>query len=71
MVFTCTNYQSADVGQQGRILSQVAKLIDTGVLRTTVAEVLRPIDSANLHRALTTLQQGHVLGKIVLSGFEG
>lgn len=70
MVFTRSDYQTADIEQQGRILSQVAKLIDTGVLRTTVAEVLRPINSGNVHRALTTLQQGHVLGKIVLSGFE-
>lgn len=69
MVFTRTDFQTADMEQQGRILSQVAELIDAGVLRTTVAEVIHPIDSANLHRALATLQQGHVSGKIVLSGF--
>ncbi|VXC48199.1 zinc-binding alcohol dehydrogenase family protein [Massilia sp. 9I] len=71
MVFTRTDYQTADMERQGHILAQLADLIDAGVLRTTVAKVLQPINSTNVHHALATLRQGHVSGKIVLSGFDG
>ncbi len=69
MVFTRTDFQTKDLDQHGQILSKVADLIDSGILRTTVSRVLSPINGANLHEALTMLQTGRVTGKIVLSGF--
>jgi zinc-binding alcohol dehydrogenase family protein len=69
MVFTRTDFRTADLARHGEILDELARLIDAGTIRSTVTEVLRPIHSENLHRALSALQSGRTLGKIVLSGF--
>lgn len=69
MMFTRSGYATPDRIEQHHILSRVAALIDQGVLRTTAAEVLAPINAAQLRRAHLLLEQGRAIGKVVLHGF--
>jgi len=54
---------------QHHLLSEMARLVDTGVVRTTINENFGPINSANLKRAHALLESGTSRGKIVLEGF--
>jgi len=69
MMFTRSMYQTPDMIEQHHILERVAKLIDEGKLKTTVNEVLSPINAANLRKAHAQLEAGTTIGKIVLSGW--
>ncbi|HEY1609188.1 MAG TPA: zinc-binding alcohol dehydrogenase family protein [Paraburkholderia sp.] len=68
-MFTRAMYETPDMIEQHRLLNEVARLVDAGTLRTTVGDVLGPINAANIRRAHKLLQQGRAIGKLVLSGF--
>lgn len=68
-MFTRPMYQTPDMIEQHRLLTRVAGLIDAGVLRTTLNEVLGRIDAATLRRAHALLESGRAIGKLVLEGF--
>ncbi len=68
-MFTRSMYGTADIGEQGILLNEISKLIDSGKIRTTVTEILRPINAANLKTAHATLESRTAKGKIVLEGF--
>jgi len=55
--------------EQHKLLSFVAAEIDAGRLRTTVTEVLTPINADTLRQAHQAIETGSAKGKIVLSGF--
>ncbi len=69
LMFTRSLFQTPDLAAQGRLLAEVAALVDAGVLKTTLTEDLGPIDASNLRRAHTLLEGGGSRGKVVLSGF--
>lgn len=68
-MFTRSMYQTPDMQQQGNLLNEIARLIDSKILVTTVGEVLTPINAANLRKAHAALEAGHTIGKIVLKDF--
>ncbi len=68
-MFTRSMYGTTDMEEQGKLLTKVADLIDSGAIKTTVTEVLRPINAENLKKAHATLESGRAKGKIVLEGF--
>ncbi|WP_213775784.1 zinc-binding alcohol dehydrogenase family protein [Bradyrhizobium sp. dw_78] len=68
-MFTRSLYQPASSGRQGRILDEVADLVDAGVLRTTFKENFGKINAANLQKAHAMIESAQSIGKIVLSGF--
>ncbi len=68
-MYTRSMFETADIEAQGKLLDEVARLVDAGRLRTTLTEVLRPIDAANLRKAHALLESGRARGKIVLEGF--
>jgi zinc-binding alcohol dehydrogenase family protein len=68
-MFTRTRYQTADLAEQGRLLNEVAGLIDTGSIRSTMRENLGLINAANLKRAHALVESGTAIGKIILAGF--
>jgi len=68
-MFTRSTFQTADMERQHEILSEASRLVDAGTLRTTLAEVIGPINAANLRRAHAFIESGRARGKIVLSGF--
>ena len=69
LMFTRPLFGTADIAEQHRILSEVAALVDSGVLRTTVRENFGAITAANLRRAHGVVERGGSIGKGVLSGF--
>ncbi|BCL77408.1 NADPH:quinone reductase [Jeongeupia sp. HS-3] len=69
MMFTRSMYQTPDMVKQHELLTEVAKLVDAGTLRTTVGAHYGQINAANLRRAHATLEAGQMIGKIVLAGF--
>jgi NADPH:quinone reductase-like Zn-dependent oxidoreductase len=68
-MYTRSMFETGDIEAQGRLLDEVARLVDAGRLRTTLTETLRPIDAANLRKAHALLESGRARGKIVLEGF--
>lgn len=69
LMFTRSIFETADIAEQGKLLNEVAGLIDAGKIRTTVTEVLSPINAANLKKAHALLETNRAKGKIVLEGF--
>ncbi len=68
-MFTRSSFETPDMAEQGRLLNQVAALIDEGLLKTTYTRTLGRIDAATLREAHATIESGHTIGKIVLAGF--
>ncbi len=68
-MFTRSSFQTADMIAQHRLLNDVADLIDTGVLRTTLDQTFGAISAANLKRAHALIESGKSRGKIVLEGW--
>ena len=68
-MFTRSSFQTADMIGQHHLLDEVASLIDTGVLRSTIGQNLGTINAANLKRAHALLESARSVGKAVLSGF--
>ena len=69
LMFTRSMYQTEDMIEQHTLLTRVAELIDSGVLKTTLGEHYGTINAANLRRAHELLESGKAQGKIVLEGF--
>ncbi len=69
MMFTRSMYQTADMAQQHALLNDVAALVDSGVLTTTVGERFGAINAVNLKRAHALIESNRAKGKIVLEGF--
>lgn len=69
LMFTRSMFGTVDIAAQGELLDEVARLVDAGRLRTTLAEHFGPITAANLRRAHALLESGRAKGKIVLEGF--
>ncbi|MGJ4804605.1 zinc-binding alcohol dehydrogenase family protein [Luteimonas sp. SDU82] len=68
-MFARPRFGTADMDRQGRILAQVAQLVDEGRLRGTLRETLSPISAANLREAHRRLESGRSIGKLALSGW--
>lgn len=68
-MFTRALFGTADMHKQHELLNEVARLIDAGIVKTTVAEHFGTINSANLRRAHALLESNSSKGKIVLEGF--
>jgi NADPH:quinone reductase len=68
-MFTRSVFETADMERQHEILSEVARLVDAGRIRTTLAETLGTINAANLRQAHAFIESGRARGKIVLAGF--
>jgi NADPH2:quinone reductase len=69
LMFTRSLFSTADIQEQGALLNEVARLVDSGKIRTTLTEVLKPIDAANLMKAHALIESGRAKGKVVLEGF--
>ncbi|VXC06552.1 conserved hypothetical protein [Burkholderia sp. 8Y] len=68
-MFTRAMFQTPDMIEQHKLLSEVARLIDAGTIRTTLGKNLGKIDAANLREAHRLLEEGRAIGKLVLTGF--
>ena len=68
-MFTRPMFRTADMQRQHDILSELAALLDRGVIRAASATHYGSITAANLRRAHAEVEAGRVVGKIVLAGF--
>jgi NADPH2:quinone reductase len=68
-MFTRARYQTPDMGEQGRLLNEVAALVDAGRIQTTMQANLGAINAANMKKAHALIESGKTIGKIVLAGF--
>ena len=69
MMFARSMYETPDMAEQGRLLAEVARLVDAGRLRTTAGAHFGTINAANLLRAHAFVESGKAQGKVVLEGF--
>lgn len=56
-----------DIAHQGKALAILAEHLDAGRLRSTRSEVVGPLTPENLGRAHRQLEEGHTIGKLVLT----
>ncbi|MFF0291888.1 zinc-binding alcohol dehydrogenase family protein [Streptomyces sp. NPDC005262] len=68
-MFTRSLFQSADMDRQRKILTQVARLVDAGILVSTATRDLGPVNASNLREAHRIMESGTAIGKITLTGF--
>lgn len=70
LMFTRPLFETADMDAQGKLLTEVARLVDAGTLKTTLTETLSPINAETLKRAHAAVESGTMRGKIVLEGWQ-
>ncbi len=68
-MFTRSTFATSDMIAQHNLLNEVAALVDSGVIRTTLGEHLGRISAANMKRAHALLESGKARGKLVLEAF--
>ena len=68
-MFTRAMFQTADMDEQHKLLTEVARLVDKGVIKTTLGQNLGRITPENLEKAHVLLKSEHTLGKLVMEGF--
>ncbi len=69
-MFTRSMYHTEDMNEQHKLLNRIAILVDSNILKTTISEILYPINADNLRKAHAILENGKTIGKIVLEGFK-
>jgi zinc-binding alcohol dehydrogenase family protein len=70
-MFTRSSFSTPDMRRQGEILDEISDLVDAGRLRSTLSEIVGPIDAAHLREAHRRLEGGRAYGKIVLANAAG
>ena len=69
-MFTRSMYKTNDMIRQHYILNEIADLIDSKKIKTSLAKTLNPITAANLRLAHAEIETGKTIGKIVLSSWQ-
>jgi NADPH2:quinone reductase len=68
-MFTRSSFQTSDMQEQHNLLNEISELIDAGKVKTTLAQILTPINAENLKKAHAMLESGKAIGKIVLENW--
>jgi zinc-binding alcohol dehydrogenase family protein len=68
-MFARPMFGTPDLGEQHEILAEVARLVDAGVLRSTLTETYGEICATSLRRAHEFVESGRARGKVVLAGW--
>ncbi len=66
-MFARAMHQTPDMIKQHELLSTIAHAIDAGEIRTTVSEVLTPMNAENMRKAHEMIEAGNSIGKVVLA----
>ena len=69
LMFTRAVFQTPDMIGQHKLLNEVSAMIDGGLLVTTAAQEISPINAANLIKAHAQIESGKTIGKVVLTGW--
>jgi zinc-binding alcohol dehydrogenase family protein len=68
-MFTRAIFQTPDMIAQHYLLNEVSAMVDEGLIVTTLAHELTPINAANLRQAHGMVESGRTIGKVVLAGW--
>ncbi len=68
-MFARAMFQTPDMIEQHKLLTKVATQIDQGLIRTTLNQVLSPINAENMRKAHELVETGKAKGKIVVENF--
>jgi len=68
-MFTRSMYQTEDMIEQHQLLTRIAEWADRLMIQSTLTETLSPINAANLRTAHAKVEAGHMIGKLVLTGW--
>jgi NADPH2:quinone reductase len=66
LMFTRSTFGTPDMIEQHRLLTEVAGLVDRGVLRTTTTGTFGHLSAVDLKRAHAQVESGTTIGKVVL-----
>jgi len=69
LMFTRALFETPDMDEQGKLLNQVARLVDAGKIRTTLTNIAGKINAQNLRAVHAQIETGSARGKVVLEGF--
>lgn len=69
LMFTRPIFDTSDIAEQGKLLNEVADLVDAGKIQTTATDVAGKIGAVTLKRVHAEIESGSARGKIVLEGF--
>lgn len=67
LMFTRSSYQTEDMIRQHNILSEAAKLIEQGILKSTVTKVYQGFTADNFKTVHGILESGKAIGKMVIT----
>jgi len=62
-------FETPDMRAQGDLLAEIAELVDSGRVRSTVNSFMGAINAENMRRAHALVESGRARGKVVLAGF--
>ncbi|MCH9652406.1 MAG: zinc-binding alcohol dehydrogenase family protein [Planctomycetes bacterium] len=68
-MFTRPVFETPDIEEQGKLLNEVAALVEAGRVRSTATNIAGKIDAATLRAVHAQIESGSARGKIVLEGF--
>ncbi len=68
LMFTRPLFQTPDMQAQHDLLNEAGRMLDEGLLQTTMTESNGPLTAENLRRAHGRLESGSMIGKLVLTG---
>lgn len=68
-MFTRSIYETEDMIEQHHLLTKISEWIDDQKIQSTLTETLAPINAANLRTAHAQIEAGHMIGKLVLTGW--
>lgn len=66
-MFTRSQFGTDDIAEQGRILSRVADLVESGRIRPTMTRHLEGLTAANVREATELVESGGMIGKVVIT----
>lgn len=68
-MYTRSMFETDDMHEQGNLLNRVSELVDDGVIATTMQEDFGAINAKNLRKAHARVEEGSMIGKLVLGGY--
>jgi len=66
-MFTRTRFHTPDLAEQGRILAQLAEMVDAGRYRSPVTTVINDFSANGLREGHRLIETGRTIGKIVVA----
>jgi len=70
LMFTRPLFQTPDMQAQHDLLNEASRMLDEGLLQTTMTENYGPLTAENLRQAHGKIESGSMIGKLVLSGMD-